>query len=101
MTTHTSSLPSLSAMLPDQTYLGLHMLRREVRHRASITLLEQVAREVGSTVYAEFLPQLWDSTCYIRHGRIVGLPPGTYVRLLTMSIRRMRAEMAEPTIRAN
>jgi len=94
MTTHTSPLPSLIDMLPDQTYDGLRLLRREVRHRHKITLLEQVAREVGSRVYAEFLPQLWDSTCYIRRGHIAGLPPGTYANLLTTSIRRMRAEVS-------
>ena len=93
MTTRTSPLPSLTAMLPDQTYLELRMLRRRVRRRTYITLLEQVAREVGSTVYAEFLPQLWDLTCCIRHGHIAGLPPVTYVALLTTSIRQRRAQM--------
>jgi len=57
-------------------------------------MLEQVAHEVGGTVYAEFLPQLWESTTYIRRGHIAGLPPGTYMILLTASIRRLRAEMS-------
>ena len=101
MTPHPSPLLSLAATLPDRTYAELRVLRRAILRRTYITLLEQVAREVGSTVYAEFLPQLWDSTCYIRRGRIAGLPPGTYVNLLTTSIRRMRAEKTGPTILAS
>lgn len=86
-------MSNLTASLPDRTYQRLRMLRREIRRRNTITLLEQVAREVGGTVYAEFLPQLWESTTYIRRGRIAGLPPGTYVNLLTTSIRLRRAQV--------
>lgn len=92
MTTHTGLPPSLSATLPNPTFLELRQLRRQIQHRQEITSLEQVAREVGSTVYAEFLPQLWESTTWMRRGRVVGLPPGTYLMLLNDSIRRRRAE---------
>ena len=83
------------------SYLGspsLHDLRAlpgQLRCRRHATALEQVATEVGGSVNAEIEASLWEATVVIRGGRIVGLPLGTYRRLLRAFVRRRMAEAAD------
>lgn len=85
-----SGMPDLQLALRDPSPRDLRRLLRRVRQRDDITLLEQVAREVGPVVYADVLPRLYDATVLIRRDRIVGLPPGTYAMLLEDVLARRR-----------
>lgn len=93
-------LLQLTDALPDPSLDDLRGLLRQLRHRQHITMLEQVAHEVGPSIYAEIRSQLYESTVFIRRGVIAGLPPGTYEILLRSIVRRRRAEMTRSTVRA-
>lgn len=84
--------PDLQAPLTEPTLTDLDRLRRQLQRRRSYTTLEQVAREVGSSAYADMLAVMWDRTVVIRRGHIVGLPSGTYAMLLRDIIRQRRTE---------
>lgn len=84
--------PDLQAPLTEPTLTDLAHLRRQLQWRRAYTPLEQVAREVGSSAYADMLAVMWDRTVVIRRGHIVGLPSGTYAMLLRDIIRQRRTE---------
>ncbi len=90
--------PGFNIPLPEPSLPELRALRRIVQHRDHMTMLEQVVREVGVSVFTEMLPLMQERPALIRRGRIVGLPPGTYAILLHDIVRRRRAEASTEAV---